>query len=56
MVKIEEEKTWNVVVTQTNIFQVDAVDENEARRQAEIAIWDETCGDYDFKIDVKENA
>tara|TARA_R100001129_G_scaffold64452_1_gene44034 strand:+ start:7494 stop:7796 length:303 start_codon:yes stop_codon:yes gene_type:complete len=53
-VDLDEEKTWDVVVTQKNVFQVKAVDETEARRQAEIAIWDETLGDYDFKIDVKE--
>jgi|TARA_R110002012_G_scaffold202513_1_gene371630 hypothetical protein len=56
MVKIKKEKKWDVVVTQKNVFQIDAVDETEARRQAEIEIWDETLGDYDFKIDVKEKA
>ena len=55
-VDLDEKKTWDVVVTQKNVFQVEAVDENQARRQAEIEIWDETLGDYDFKIDVKEKA
>jgi uncharacterized cupin superfamily protein len=55
-VDLDEEKTWNVVVTQKNVFQVDAVDENQAKRQAEIAIWDETCGDYEYEIKVKEKA
>ena len=53
-VDLDEEKTWDVVVTQKNVFQVEAVDETGARRQAEIEIWDETLGDYNFKIDVKE--
>ena len=55
MGKIEEEKTWDVTVVQTNIFQVDAVDETEARRQAEFdCIWDERCGNYKYEIEVKE--
>ena len=57
MVKLEEEKTWDVTVIQTNIFQVDAVDETEAKRQAEFdCIWDERCGYYEYEIKVKEKA
>ena len=56
-VDLEEEKTWDVVVTQKNVFQVDAVDENEAKRQAEFdCIWDERCGDYKYEIKVKETS
>ena len=55
---MEDYKEYRVVLTQTNVYHIEATDENEARKIAtEETIWDEDVrypDTYDWDVTVEE--